>query len=94
MPIEFTDDERAALIDLLVGTIEHDLFRQSPRIQRLRAILAKLRRCRNCRARKKRRASGETQNSREPRHQENGASMRYAIKPTRPRTRRESSHSR
>ena len=43
MPIEFTDDERAALIDLLVGTIEHDLFPQSVRIQRLRGILAKLR---------------------------------------------------
>jgi hypothetical protein len=43
MPIEFTEDERAALIDLLVGTIEHDLFPQSLRIQRLRGILAKLR---------------------------------------------------
>ena len=43
MPIEFTDDERIALIDLLVGTIEHDLFPQSLRIQRLRGILAKLR---------------------------------------------------
>jgi len=43
MPIEFTDDERATLIDLLVGTIEHDLFPQSLPIQRLRGILAKLR---------------------------------------------------
>lgn len=43
MPIEFTDEERAALIDLMVGTIEHDVFPQSPRIQRLRGILAKLR---------------------------------------------------
>lgn len=43
MPIEFTDDERAALIDLLVGTIEHDLFPQSLRIQRFRGTLAKLR---------------------------------------------------
>jgi hypothetical protein len=43
MPIEFTEDERAALIDLVVGTIEHDLFPHSPRTQRLRGILAKLR---------------------------------------------------
>ena len=43
MPIDFTDDERVALVDLLIGTIEHDLFPQSLRIQRLRGILAKLR---------------------------------------------------
>ena len=43
MPVEFTDDERAALIDLLVGTIERYTFPQSLHIQRLRDILAKLR---------------------------------------------------
>ena len=43
MPIEFIEDERVALIDLVVGTIEHDPFPHSPRIQRLRGILAKLR---------------------------------------------------
>ena len=43
MPIDFTDDEKAALIDLLVGAIEHDPFPQSQRIQRLRGILKKIR---------------------------------------------------
>ena len=40
---EFTEEERAALIDLLVGVIEHDLFPLSRRIQLLRSILAKIR---------------------------------------------------
>jgi hypothetical protein len=43
MPIDLTDDEKAALIDILVGVIEHDPFPLSQRSQRLRAILAKLR---------------------------------------------------
>ena len=43
MPIDFTQDEKVALIDLLVGTIEHDLFPQSQRIQLLRGVLAKIR---------------------------------------------------
>ena len=43
MMVEFSDDERAALIDLLVGVIEHDLFPLSPRIQLLCGILAKIR---------------------------------------------------
>ena len=43
MQINLTDEEKAALIDLLVGTIERDLFPQSQRIQRLRGILTKLR---------------------------------------------------
>jgi len=43
MPIEFTKDETAALIDLLVGTIERYPFPQSPHIQRLRGILEKIR---------------------------------------------------
>ena len=43
MPIDLTDEEKAALVDLLVGTIEHDLFPQSQRIQLLRGILTKLR---------------------------------------------------
>lgn len=40
---EFSEEERAALIDLLVGVIEHDLFPLSRRIQLLRSILAKIR---------------------------------------------------
>ena len=41
--IEFTDDEKSALVNLLVGVIEHDPVPLSQRIQRLRSILAKLR---------------------------------------------------
>ena len=41
MPLDLTDDERAALIELLLRTIENDRFPISPRIKRLRAILAK-----------------------------------------------------
>ena len=43
MPINLTDDEKSALIDLLVGTIERDLFPQSQRIQLLRRVLTKVR---------------------------------------------------
>jgi len=43
MPVEFTEDETAALIDLLVGTIERYPFRQSLHVQRLRGILEKIR---------------------------------------------------
>ena len=43
MPIDFTDDEKAVLTDLLVGVIENDPFPLSQRIQRLRGILAKIR---------------------------------------------------
>ena len=43
MPIELTDDERAELVNLLAGIIEHDLFPFSRRIQLLRIILAKFR---------------------------------------------------
>jgi hypothetical protein len=43
MMVEFSGDERAALIDLLVGVIERDLFPLSRRIQLLRSILAKVR---------------------------------------------------
>ena len=39
MLVEFSEDETAALIDLLVGTIERYPFPQSPHIQRLRGIL-------------------------------------------------------
>ena len=38
MPINLTDEEKATLIDLLVGTIERDLLPQSQQIQRLRGI--------------------------------------------------------
>jgi hypothetical protein len=41
MPPDLTDDERTALIGLLV--IENDPFPQSPRIQQLRGIVTKLR---------------------------------------------------
>ena len=43
MPIDFTDDEKAVLINLLVGVIENDPFPASERVQRLRGILAKIR---------------------------------------------------
>jgi hypothetical protein len=43
MMVELSEEERAALIDLLVGVIEHDLFPFSRRIQLLRSILAKVR---------------------------------------------------
>ena len=39
----FTADENAALIALLVGTIEHHPFPQSQQVQRLRSILEKVR---------------------------------------------------
>ena len=42
MPLDLTDDERAALIELLLlRSIENDRFPFSPRIKRQRAILAK-----------------------------------------------------
>jgi hypothetical protein len=43
MMVELSEEERAALIDLLVGVIEHDLFPFSRRVQLLRSILAKVR---------------------------------------------------
>jgi hypothetical protein len=43
MLVEFRQDETAALIDLLVGTIERHPFPQSPHVQRLRGILEKIR---------------------------------------------------
>jgi hypothetical protein len=43
MPLDLSDDERAALISLLVGVIEDDPFPQSPRVQQLRGIVTKLR---------------------------------------------------
>jgi hypothetical protein len=43
MPLDLTDDEKAALISLLAGVIESDAFPLSPRVQLLRGILAKLR---------------------------------------------------
>jgi len=41
--LRLDDAERAMLIDLLAGTIEHDLFPMSERVQRLRSVLGKLR---------------------------------------------------
>jgi hypothetical protein len=43
MLIDLTDEERTALIGLLAGLIEQDLFPDSARVQQLRRILAKLR---------------------------------------------------
>jgi hypothetical protein len=43
VPQDLTDDEKAALVDLLAGVIESDRFPLSPRVQLLRRILAKLR---------------------------------------------------
>ena len=43
MSVEFTKEETAALIHLLVGTIERHPFPQSRDIQRLRDILRKIR---------------------------------------------------
>jgi len=43
MSVEFTKEETAALIQLLVGTIERHPFPQSRDIQRLRDILRKIR---------------------------------------------------
>ena len=43
MNLNLDKDERAALIGILAGIIENDAFPHSPRIQRLRGILAKLR---------------------------------------------------
>lgn len=41
--VELSEEERAALIDLLVGVIEHDRFPLSRLIQLLRSILVKVR---------------------------------------------------
>jgi hypothetical protein len=41
-PVDLTDDDRAALADLLRETIARDRFPLSPRIRELQAILAKL----------------------------------------------------
>ena len=43
MTVEFTNEETAALIQLLVGTIEGHPFPESADIQRLRNILGKIR---------------------------------------------------
>jgi hypothetical protein len=42
MPLDLADDERAALIELLRGTIDRDRFPLSPRIKLLRDILEML----------------------------------------------------
>jgi hypothetical protein len=42
MPLDLADDEKAALIELLRGTIDRDRFPLSPRIKLLRSILEKL----------------------------------------------------
>jgi hypothetical protein len=42
MSLDLDDSERAALIELLTDTIERDRFPLSPRVKRLRGILAKL----------------------------------------------------
>jgi hypothetical protein len=42
MHLELTDDETVALLNLLTETIENDRYPLSPRIRRLRGIMAKL----------------------------------------------------
>jgi hypothetical protein len=42
MTPDLTDDDKAALVELLNDTIERDRFPLSPRVKRLRGILAKL----------------------------------------------------
>ena len=42
MAFDLTDDEKAALIELLRGTVDRDRSLTSPRIRKLQAILAKL----------------------------------------------------
>jgi hypothetical protein len=42
MLVEFSDDEKAAVIEVLRDTIDRDRFPQSPRIRLLRRILEKL----------------------------------------------------
>jgi hypothetical protein len=42
MPLDFTDEEKAALIELLRETVDRDRSLTSPRIRKLQAILAKL----------------------------------------------------
>jgi hypothetical protein len=42
MTPDLTDDDKAALVELLRETTERDRFPLSPRIKRLRGILAKL----------------------------------------------------
>ena len=42
MPLDLSDDEKAALIELLRDTVDRDRALTSPRIRKLQAILAKL----------------------------------------------------
>jgi hypothetical protein len=42
MPLDLDDSEKAALVELPLDTIERDRFPLSPRVKRLRGILAKL----------------------------------------------------
>jgi hypothetical protein len=42
MTPDLTDDDKAILVELLRETIERDRFPLSPRVKRLRGILAKL----------------------------------------------------
>jgi hypothetical protein len=43
MPVDLTDEETAALVRLLREAIDGDRFPLSPRVQVLRAVLARLR---------------------------------------------------
>jgi len=42
LPLDLTDDEHAEIVRLLRATIEADRFPLSPRVRRLKAVLAKL----------------------------------------------------
>ena len=41
VPPDLTDDDTAVLVELLRETIEHDRFPLSPKVKRLKAVLAK-----------------------------------------------------
>ncbi len=42
MPPDLTDDDKAVIVELLRETVERDRFPLSPKVKRLKAVLAKL----------------------------------------------------
>jgi hypothetical protein len=61
MPRDLTEDDKAALVELLKETIAADRFPLSPKIKRLKAVLAKLARRRRDRADAAAEAAGRAQ---------------------------------
>ncbi len=41
MPPDLTDDDKAIIVELLRATIDRDRFPLSPKVKRLKAVLAK-----------------------------------------------------